>query len=269
MQGIHVEPDWAGLPGVARLVIRHAPKRNALSRGMWLALHEAAVALAAQAHRGSLRLVILQGEGEHFCAGGDIAEYESFRFQADTLAHFHEREVWPALQALLDLPVPLVAAIDGACMGAGLELACCADLRWATERARFGAPIAQLGFGMAPREAALVHSRLGDAWARRILLAAEKVDAVALATSGFVQVAWPAAGAEGLPQPDEAAGLQHAVRTACEGLLQLSPLAARLHKQQLRGAMQADTDAGAYDWAGHPEHREGIAAFVQRRRPQF
>jgi enoyl-CoA hydratase/carnithine racemase len=72
-----------------------------------------------------------------------------------------------------------------------------------------------------------------------------------------------------LPQPDEAAGLQHAVRTACEGLLQLSPLAARLHKQQLRGAMQADTDAGAYDWAGHPEHREGIAAFVQRRRPQF
>ncbi len=269
MSGIDLQTNWAGLAGVARVVISQPHKRNALSRALWQQLRQAADATAEQARAGRVRVVVLQGEGEHFCAGGDIAEYEQFRFNPATLMQFHEQEVWPALQALLDLPVPLVAAIDGACMGAGLELACCADVRWATERARFGAPIAQLGFPMAPREAALVHARLGDAWARRMLLAAEKTSASALVPLGFLQIAPAPLAAEGQPQLDEAAALQAAVRQACTELLALSPLAARLHKAQLQLPPLPAAPASAYAWADHAEHREGIAAFLQRRTPRF
>lgn len=99
-----------------------------------------------------LRCVLVRGEAGHFCAGGDIAEYPAFRFDTTQLRAFHEDTVWGALQAMLDCDVPLLAHIDGNCMGAGLEIASCCDVRIAGNTARFGAPIARLGFPMAPRE---------------------------------------------------------------------------------------------------------------------
>jgi enoyl-CoA hydratase len=88
-----------------------------------------------------------------FCAGGDISEYAVVPLRRASLREFHENEVWGALQAMLDCDVPMVAQIEGACMGAGLEIASCCDMRIAGDTAKFGAPIAKLGFPMAPREA--------------------------------------------------------------------------------------------------------------------
>jgi hypothetical protein len=142
---------WSAQPqhaGIWRVGIDHPGKLNAMSRAMWVALRETLQAVNA---RSDVRCLVVQGEGG-FCAGGDIAEYPGFRFDEAQLTHFHESEVWGGLQALLDCPVPVVAAIRGACMGAGVEISSCCDLRVATEDAKFGAPIARLGFPMAPRE---------------------------------------------------------------------------------------------------------------------
>ncbi len=72
---------------------------------------------------------------------------------------------------MLDCDVPIVAQIEGACMGAGMEIASCSDLRLAGASAKFGAPIAKLSFPMTPREAALVLRAAGELTAREMLLA--------------------------------------------------------------------------------------------------
>ena len=143
----HVHLTQEGV--VARITLEHAGKFNAMSRGMWQTLRQTFLQIQSDA---TVRCVVLRGADGHFCSGGDIAEYPSFRFDSESLARFHEQEVWGGLQAMLDCDVPLLACIDGNCMGAGLEIASCCDIRLAASTARFGAPIARLGFPMAPRE---------------------------------------------------------------------------------------------------------------------
>ena len=214
--------------------------------------------------------MVVRGEGAQFCAGGDIAEYPAFRFQPDRLRAFHEYEVWGALGALLDCDLPLVAAIAGHCMGAGVEIASCCDIRVAAADARFGAPIARLGFPMAPREAQLVARALGEATARELLLEAAVLDAAEMQARGFLQRVLP----------DAAAMHAHALERA-RRIAALAPQAARLNKQTLRALNGPSALAGqapaaienivhwAYDYADNAEHREGIDAFLAKRPARF
>lgn len=247
-----------GHGAVAEVVLAHGGKLNAMSRAMWGELSRVFAAIAGDER---LRAVVLRGEGGPFCAGGDIAEYPSFRFDAQELARFHEEEVWGGLMAVWRCPLPVIAAIEGPCMGAGLELACCSDLRVASRSARFGAPIARLGFPMAPREAALLVQVLGASTARLFLVAAEVRDASALAPQGFVHR---------LVEDGQAAEV--ALQWAQE-LANLSPLAVRLSKSTLRalaeGASPSELARAAYDYANDPQHREGIRAFLDKRQPVF
>jgi enoyl-CoA hydratase/carnithine racemase len=210
-----------------------------------------------------VRVVVVRGDDGHFCAGGDIAEYADFRFQSESLRDFHENDVWGGLSAMLACDVPIVAQIEGNCMGAGLEIASCCDLRLASEDARFGAPIARLGFPMAPREAALVARAVGESTARAMLLAARVFDAPALLARGFLHELLPASALAGSAQ--ELAAQMSA----------LAPQAARANKRTLRElAPQAPEAlerlvASAYDYADCSEHREGVSAFMQKRRPHF
>lgn len=243
---------------VARVTLAHPGKFNAMSRAMWCELRSTVVELSAQA---DLRCVVVAGEGGHFCAGGDIAEYPAFRFDEAELRTFHEEEVWGALMALLDCPVPLLAQIEGNCMGAGLEIASCCDIRLASASARFGAPIARLGFPMAPREARLVARELGTTVARSMLLEASVYSADALLAAGFLT-----AVVSETALADEASKRAHRI-------VALGPQAARLNKQTLR-RLQDDlagdlawTDAYAY--APSHEHREGISAFLSKRPAAF
>jgi enoyl-CoA hydratase/carnithine racemase len=255
--------------GIVRLTLQHPGKFNAMSRAMWRQLRELFTAIQQD---NSVRCVWLRGAEGHFCAGGDIAEYPSFRFDIKALRHFHEVEVWGGLQAMLDCDVPIVAQLQGNCMGAGVEIASCCDLRLAGRNARFGAPIARLGFPMAPREAALVARAVGDTAARAMLLAAQVLDAPALWTQGFVTELHDDALLAG----------------ACEALVQrtasLAPQAARANKQTFRmlnwplalmdiartaPEFVASWHAQAYDYADSTEHHEGIAAFLAKRPPVF
>lgn len=237
---------------IAHVRIGNEPRFNAMSRSMWLQLK----AVFQEIQTSSARCVLISGEGAHFCAGGDISEYPSFRFDARQLEHFHEAEVWGGLSAMLACDVPIVAAIAGNCMGAGVEIASCCDVRVAGASAKFGAPIARLGFPMAPREAGLVSQAVGASVARAMLLTAEVFSAAALQGTGFLtRVVADAA------VPEQA--LELARRTAG-----LAPQAARMNKQMLR--TQAFTpDAHTYAYADSAEHREGIAAFLDKRSPEF
>jgi enoyl-CoA hydratase/carnithine racemase len=246
---------------IALVTLSHPGKLNAMSRDMWRALREMFTSLQ---QRSDVRCVLLRGEGAAFCAGGDISEYPSFRFDEAALRGFHEDEVWGGLQAMLDCDVPIVAQIEGACMGAGMEIASCCDMRLAGESAKFGAPIAKLGFPMAPREAALVMRAAGELTAREMLLAAAVVDAPTMLQRGFLNRVFPDA---------EVANEATAMAERVAGLAQA---AARLNKQSFRAlaleeraGVATDLIASAYTYADSAEHREGVAAFVEKRSPRF
>lgn len=247
-------------PGVARVELAHAAKFNAMSRGMWRQLREVFQRIQADA---TLHCVVVYGAG-HFCAGGDISEYADFRFQEDSLRAFHEEDVWGGLQAMLDCDVPLIAQISGNCMGAGVEIASCCDIRIAADDARFGAPIAKLGFPMAPREAALVLRAVGELTAREMLLTAAVLDATEMQSRGFLHRVVPPADVEA------------AVHVLVHRMRALAPTAARLNKQTFRAlapvnphSVATEIIANAYRYADSAEHREGIAAFTEKRPPRF
>ncbi len=254
---------------MARVTISNPAKFNAMSRAMW---RELRTVFEGIQRRSDVRCVIVSGQGTHFCAGGDISEYAEFRFQEASLRDFHEGDVWGGLQAMLDCDVPLVAAIAGNCMGAGVEIASCCDIRLAEVSAKFGAPIARLGFPMAPRETALVARELGLNSARQMLLEAGIFSAAEMQAAGFISRVLPQA--ELALQADAAA-----LRIAA-----LAPQAARLNKQTIRASLRplapvaaeqntikpvANQKSAAYAYADSAEHREGIQAFLEKRKPAF
>lgn len=249
-------------PGLATVTLCNPERLNAMTRAMWRELRAAFDELSADA---TLRAVRVRGQGAAFCAGGDISEYPAFRFAPESLRAFHEDEVWAALAAILACPVPVVAQITGACMGAGIEIASCCDIRLAGESAKFGAPIAKLGFPMAPREAALVHGALGDVLARDMLLAAGVHGAARLREAGFLTDVLPDAG------------LPDAVERKLTQIAALAPQAARAHKALLRSLHAGSSQQAwlaqwlptAYDYADLAEHREGVHAFLDKRTPRF
>ena len=246
--------------GIATVTINYPARFNAMSRSMWLQLRSVFVQIQIDT---SLKAVVVRGD-RHFCAGGDISEYASFRFQEESLRHFHENEVWGALQTMLECDVPVIAQIDGNCMGAGIEIASCCDVRIASQRARFGAPIAKLGFPMAPREAALVLHSVGELTAREMLLTAAVFDADGMLRRGF------------LNQVVEDGALESATQAVLERIQPLAAQATRLNKKTFRlltpvhsAHNASNLVASAYRYADSDEHREGITAFVQKRSPRF
>ena len=281
--------DYVVDAAVATITLRNPARRNAMTRAMWRGLREVLDVINRSQNSSclrsiddekqpilsknavKLRCVILRGEGGHFCAGGDISEYPEFRFKETTLRHFHEEEVAPALHALLACDIPLVAQIEGNCMGGGLEIAACCDIRIAGQGATFGAPIAKLGMPMAPQELAIVLHAAGEATVREMLLEARSFSADQMQSRGFVQrvVADTQVAAE--------------AQATAQRISALSPLAARLNKQTLCAFYQSNQAAShikyaqtatknianTYQYAAHAEHVEGVTAFLEKRSPKF
>lgn len=243
--------------GVAYVTLSYPKRFNAMSRAMWRDLRAVFERIQGMP---DLRCVLVAGDGAHFCAGGDISEYPGFRFQEPSLREFHEQEVWGALSAMLACDVPMVALIEGNCMGAGVEIASCCDIRLAAESARFGAPIAKLGFPMAPREAALVAREVGLSTARQMLLEAAVFSAPDMLQRGF------------LSRVVADVDVRELTLASVQRICQLAPQAARLNKQTLRALLSEPSPAllaTAYDYAASAEQREGITAFLEKRSPAF
>ncbi|WP_395139687.1 enoyl-CoA hydratase/isomerase family protein [Schlegelella aquatica] len=257
--GIVVHPHPT-LAHVACVTLSQAAKLNAISRAMWRALRETFEGWAER--EPALRCVLVRGEGGTFAAGADIEEFPSFRFDEEALREYHEGLIAPALHAMLACDVPIVAQIEGACVGGGLEIAACCDLRIAGESARFGAPIARLGFPMAPDELAVVVRAAGFATAAELLLEARLLDASTALARGLVHRV--VADAE----------VAREAEATTARIAALAPLAARANKRTLRVLAQGRLpDEGErrehFAYAASADHREGIEAFLGKRAPTF
>ena len=257
---VHLHP--ADAQGIARLQFSHPGKLNALSVQMWRDLRALVEGLNALHPDAGPRVVIVQGDEGSFVAGADIEEFPDFRFDAETLAHYHEEVVAPSLNALLDCERPMVAQIEGACVGGGLEIAACCDIRICGAASRFGVPIAKLGFPMAPLEVEIVARVVGETTLRELLLEARVLSANEARERGLVT----RVVADG-QVPEEA--LAVAQRMAA-----LSPQALRLNKRALRQFARSlgssrDERAPHYAYAPSAEHREGLAAFNEKRPARF
>ena len=175
---------------VARLVINHPARKNALSRAMWRALPGLVAAALAEPQT---RVLTLQGvQPGLFAAGADISEF----------AHTHTtpgesavaaREIQDAVDALERCPLPVVALIDGPCVGGGVALAMACDLRIASAQARFAVTPARLGLSYHPDDLRRLVRACGLAPASELLLGGQLWPAERALQCGLVNQVWPQA----------------------------------------------------------------------------
>ena len=258
----HIALAPADPDGIACLRISNPGKMNALTLRMWRELRAAFDRLRAPDAGPPPRVIVVRGAGGEFVAGADIEEFPQFRFEPESLAAYHEDVVAPALHAMLDCDVPLIAHVEGACVGGGLEIAACCDLRLCEPGSRFGVPIARLGFPMAPAEVEIVSHIVGATLLRELLIEARLLDAAEAHRRGIVT------------RVVEAARLEAEVRRTALNVAALSPQAHRLNKRVLRtfarpSFSDAEARAAHYDYAASDEYREGVQAFIEKRPAKF
>jgi enoyl-CoA hydratase len=228
---------------VALITIDRQERRNAVDHE---ALEQLTIAFGAV---GDARAVVLTGAGGHFCAGADLTAVADESFS---------RVVRRTLDAVTHVSMPVIAAVDGAALGLGTQLAVACDLRVATPGATFGIPAGKLGLMVDHATVQRLALLAGHGLARAMLLAAETMDGDAAFRLGLVQ---------------RQGGLDDALAWA-ERIAELAPLTLAGHKVMLNRLEQQVGDdpavAAAFSraWASE-DLREGIAAFGSRRAPIF
>jgi enoyl-CoA hydratase/carnithine racemase len=182
-QGATVRVGWVA-DGIAELVIDRAPV-NALDRYAQRELRSAVRALAADERA---RAVVVRSEGRTFSAGADIKEMVAMSSD-EMIAH----ATWMqrSFMALLDVPVPTIAAIDGVALGGGCELAMCADLRIASASARIGLTEARIGVIPAAGGTQMLPRLVGLGAARRMIFSGEPISAGEALAVGLVDEVVP------------------------------------------------------------------------------
>jgi len=245
---------------VATLALSNPDKLNAIDSAMWIALRAAVEQAAADP---AVRCLILRGAGDKaFAAGGDIEEFLTVRATVDDALHYHDGLVATALDAIRHCPLPTIAAIQGACIGGGLEIAGCCDLRIAGESARFGAPINRLGFSMYPGEMAGLLDLVGPAVLLEILLEGRILSAREALQKGLLTRI-----------VDDEKVIDEAQASAAR-IVAGAPLVARWHKQWVHRLSQdrpldADEKREAFAFLATDDYREGLEAFFAKRPPRF
>lgn len=254
--GIRLTVDSA----VAEVVLDRPARLNTLDEAALRALHDVFERLA---ERPEVRAVLLRGEGRAFCAGRDISGVDP---RADDAEGFLADLVHPVLAAVRGVPVPVVAAVQGAALGIGLGLMAAADVVYAGRGARLGSPFNRIGAVLDSGGHALLVDRLGPHRAMDLILTGELLDGEEAARVGLVSRV-----VEDAELLDRARAL---VSSVAEG-----PTTAFSHSKRivtdlaaLRGASPSllDAEARAQGAASRTEdYVEGFTAFQQKRSPRF
>lgn len=244
--------------GIARVTLSNPGKLNALDVKAW---HDVTRIFNELSADTSLRCVILAGEGGNFAAGADIEEFPAVRSSPDDGMRYHTEMIANALHAILHCPHPTLAAIEGVCVGGGLELASVCDMRIAHPGSRFGIPINRLGFPLAPGEMTGLLQLVGRAVTLEILLEGRVFGAQEALQKGLVNRL-----AEDVPA--EAA-------KAAERIAAGAPLAARMNKQLVRrlspqpDPLTAAELKEAFGFLESEDYREGVRTFLAKQKPNF
>ncbi|MEY3982216.1 MAG: putative enoyl-CoA hydratase echA8 [Pseudomonadota bacterium] len=254
--------EWRAQGRLAVVEIRHPGQLNAITVAMWAALRDCFSEIAA---RSDLRVVVIRGADGAFAAGADITEFAQHRATREQVRHYHLELIAPALRAIAYCPIPVVAAIDGPCVGGGLEIACVCDIRIASQRSTFGVPILKLGFPLAPFEAAGVVGLVGPAVAAELLLEGRIFHAQEALHKGVVQ------------RVVEQADYEAEVLATLERIAAGAPLAARTNKRLIRllsaldegRALSPAQIESCWDFSETQDYMRGVTAFLNKTKPDF
>ncbi|CAB1370447.1 enoyl-CoA hydratase/isomerase family protein [Denitratisoma oestradiolicum] len=245
---------------IATVTLFNPDKLNAVNGAMWRRLK---VVMDELDGDECLRCVVLRGEGGTFAAGGDLEEFLTQRDTFERAQVYHGEWVAGALDSIVDCRHPSVALIEGVCIGGGLEIASCCDLRIAGAGARFGAPIMKLGFTMAHSELVGLVALAGPAVALEILLEGRILGAVEAYEKGLLTRV--------VADAEVAEEAYATARRIAAG----APMVARAHKKLVRRLMaqaRALTESEVRDnfaFLDSTDYQEGLAAFLAKRKPQF
>ncbi len=251
---------------VALLTLDRPDAMNALGReGDGAAVR--AVCDAVNADR-DIRCVILTGAGRAFSAGGDIKAMKerSGAFAADAVAirDGYRRNIHEIVRALNGLEVPSIAAVNGAAIGLGCDVACMADIRIASDKAVFGATFLKLGLVPGDGGAWLLPRVIGMSRASELLYTGKVIDAATAERWGLVS--------EVVPHET----LMDAAFTLANAIAAQPPHALRLTKSLMRHGQSASYDAvmemsAASQAISHltDDHMEGVMALIEKRAPAF
>lgn len=256
--GIDIE---RGPAGVAWMVLRNPARLNAVRFEMWEAIPGLVAELAADR---KVRVVVLRGAGDDaFAAGADISEFATHRKDPASAAAY-ERTNGQAFAALLALEKPVVAMLQGVCIGGGLAIAACADLRIAAADVRMALPPARLGLGYAYTGVERLVSLVGPSAASELFFTARTYAADDALRIGLVN------------RVVAKADLAAFTRSYAEDIATNAPLTIRAAK---RAIAETQRDPAARDLAAvrrliddcfaSADYTEGVRAFLEKRKPNF
>ncbi len=240
--------------------------KNACTGDMWVAI---GASFRDLAYSGT-RAIVLTGAGGEFCAGADLTGGPARAGGADTAAAPSEsmlagmRVLADVVLAVHDCPVPVVAKVDGVCVGAGLGLALAADLIWCSDRARFSAIFAKRGLSLDFGTSWLLRQRVGVHKAKEMAFTGKVIGAAEALALGLVNAVVPAAE------------LATATAATVDAIAAGPPLALSMTKRELDNAAQAslaqalEAEALAQSLNVHTDDlREALVAYAERRSPNF
>ena len=244
---------------VAFLTFDRPQARNALTWAMYDALVAACDRVDAD---DTVRVFVVRAEGEAFAAGTDIRQFTSFASGDEGLAY--ERKLDAVIDRLERVAVPTIAQVHGVAAGAGCAIALTCDFRVCTPAAQFGVPIARtLGNCLSAANVARIADLIGPARTKDLLFTGRLIDVAEATSLGLVTAVV------------ERQGLDAAVRDLAQTLAANAPLTIRATKETLRRlAVRRRLDAGAADdliaaCYASADFREGVASFIEKRRPRF
>ncbi len=247
--------------GIGWITFNQPEKRNAISLEMWAGVATAAGLFAAD---DSVRVVVLGGAGgKAFASGADIGEFASARASAEA-EESYKAVSQGARTALLAMRKPILAMIQGYCIGGGAATALLADMRIATPESRFGVPAAKLGVAYALDGLHRLVALVGPSVAKEIMFTARQFTAAEALAAGLIN------------RIVEAADLEEEVTALAHSIAHNAPLTIR-HSREAIDMLAGDP--AAWDRArmeamykqcfDSEDYREGRTAFMEKRAPAF
>jgi enoyl-CoA hydratase len=247
--------------GIGFITFNQPEKRNAMSVEMWQGLAEILDDFVAD---DGVRVAIMSGAGgKAFVSGADISQFEKRRANADAQAEY-AAATGGGRAKLAAFPKPLIASIQGFCLGGGLAIAMEADLRIASQASEFGIPAARLGIAYGFDGLRALVQLVGPAHARMILYTARRIKADEAARIGLINQM----------VGDDA--LADTVLDIARTIADNAPLSIAANKLCIDAVLQdpAERDVAALERAARTcldsaDYREGRSAFMEKRRPRF
>lgn len=242
------------------ITFENPARMNALNTQMWAALPEK---IAQAEANDDIRVVLLRGDGDKaFSAGADISEFGSARTGA--AARNYDELNHAAFEAVMNCARPTIAMVNGFCMGGGLELALCCDLRVAAEGSSFAIPAAKLGIGYNARWIRPLLSALSASNAKEILFTGRRFTHAEAIEMGLINRLCPASD------------LEKETMALAQEIAANAPLSILAAKRAIDEFMRAPDnpdmdmlDALVQDCFESEDYAEGRAAFGEKRKPVF